>query len=321
MFLVPPPGRPGLSFVPDCAIRILNAGLEWQRRTGKSHSDCLRFKDMAMTRETRNMLIGEVLGTYLITLIGTGVVATAVLTGAQVGLGQVAAVWWAGVTIAIFVSRPLGVAHLNPAVTISMATLGKFQWNLVASTILAQLAGAVLAGVTVAVAFGSLLDRFLASKGLTIGAPGSQVGAMVFGEYFPNPAMFGTGPDAYAVISPVGATIVEAFGTAILVFAIIRLTDPRSRVPDWLAPILIGLVVATLINLFAPLTQAAWNPARDLGPRLVAWAIGFGDVAIPGPRGEVFVYIVGPVFGGIAGGLAAKALEAISARQGKEESQ
>lgn len=55
-----------------------------------------------MTRETRNMLIGEVLGTYLITLIGTGAVATAVLIGAQVGLGQVAAVWWAGVTIAIF---------------------------------------------------------------------------------------------------------------------------------------------------------------------------------------------------------------------------
>ncbi|NDE76686.1 MAG: aquaporin, partial [Proteobacteria bacterium] len=73
--------------------------------------------------------------------------------------------------------------------------------------------------------------------------------------------------------------------------------------------------------LFAPLTQAAWNPARDLGPRLVAWAIGFGDVAIPGPRGEVFVYIVGPVFGGIAGGLLAKALEAIAARQEMEESQ
>ncbi len=274
-----------------------------------------------MTRETRNMLIGEVLGTYLITLFGTGVVATAVLSGAQVGLGQVAAVWWAGVTIAIFVARPLGVAHLNPAVTIAMATIGKFRWNLVASAILAQLVGGVLAGMSIAIAFGSLLDRFLSAKGLGVGAPGSQIGAMVFGEYFPNPAMFGTGPDAYAVISPIGATVVEGFGTAILVFAIVRFTAPGGGVPKWLAPILIGLVVATLINLFAPLTQAAWNPARDLGPRLVAWAIGFGEVAIPGPRGEVFVYVVGPIVGGISGGLAARALEQFSGPRTNEESE
>lgn len=309
-----------LSFSRNRALQAPIAAVDVRRRVGNTHPNCALDRDLPMTRGTRNMLVGEVLGTYLITLFGTGVVATAVLTGAHVGLGQVAAVWWAGVTIAIFVARPLGVAHLNPAVTIAMATLGRFRWSLVAPAILAQLAGAVLAGVTVALAFGSLLDRFLTAKGLGIGAPGSQVAAMVFGEYFPNPAMFGTGPDAHALISPVGATIVEGFGTAILVFAIIRLTDPHAGVPDWLAPILIGLVVATLINLFAPLTQAAWNPARDLGPRLVAWAIGFGDIAIPGPRGEVYVYIVGPILGGISGGLAARALETMSAQEAKEHS-
>jgi glycerol uptake facilitator-like aquaporin len=86
---------------------------------------------------------------------------------------------------------------------------------------------------------------------------------------------------------------------------IFALTDQRSQVSagPW-APFFIGFTVAVLISIFAPLTQAAWNPARDLGPRLVAWAAGYGTIAIPGPRGEVWVYIVGPLLGAVAGGLA-----------------
>ena len=68
-------------------------------------------------------LAGEVLGTYLLVLFGTGSVASAVLSGAQVGLWQVAAVWGFGVTLAICVSANLSGAHLNPAVSLSMALL------------------------------------------------------------------------------------------------------------------------------------------------------------------------------------------------------
>ena len=56
---------------------------------------------------------GEVLGTYLLVLFGTGSVASAVLSGAQVGLWQVAAVWGFGVTLAIYVSAGLSGAHLE----------------------------------------------------------------------------------------------------------------------------------------------------------------------------------------------------------------
>jgi glycerol uptake facilitator-like aquaporin len=128
---------------------------------------------------------------------------------------------------------------------------------------------------------------------------------MIFGEYFPNPAIFGTGPDAAALVSPLAAMLVEALGTAILVLVIFALSDPENAAaPEpTLVPFLIGFTVAVLISLFAPITQAGWNPARDFGPRLVAVLAGFGSVAIPGPQGGFWIYIVGPLIGGVVGGL------------------
>ena len=71
-----------------------------------------------------------------------------------------------------------------------------------------------------------------------------------------------------------------------------------------LAPVFIGLTVAILISVIAPLTQACFNPARDFGPRLFAAVAGWGRVAIPGPNGSGFftVYILAPVLGAVLGG-------------------
>lgn len=68
-------------------------------------------------------------------------------------------------------------------------------------------------------------------------------------------------------------------------------------------PLFIGFTVSVLISLFAPLTQAGWHPARDFVPRLVAYALGWGEIAIPGPRGGFWAYIVGSLMGGPLGGL------------------
>ena len=65
----------------------------------------------------------------------------------------------------------------------------------------------------------------------------------------------------------------------------------------------IGLTVAALISVIAPLTQACFNPARDFGPRLFAFLAGWGPIALPGPRGTGFltVYILAPILGAILG--------------------
>jgi MIP family channel proteins len=252
-------------------------------------------------------LVGETLGTFLLVLFGTGSVACAVLTGALQGLWQVAVVWGFGVTIAIYCSAGLSGAHLNPAVSLAFALCRprSFPWARLVPYWLAQMLGAILAGLVVLAVFGTLLARFEAQEGLVRGAPGSERAAMVFGEYFPNPAVFGTGPDAAMLVSPLGALAVEALGTAILVLVIFALTDPKNpAAPEpTLVPFFIGFTVAVLISLFAPLTQAGWNPARDFGPRIVALLAGYGSIAIPGPRGGFWIYIVGPLLGGVVGGL------------------
>ncbi len=251
--------------------------------------------------------VAEVVGTFLLVLFGTGAVASAVLTGAQVGLWQVAVVWGFGITLAIYATAAISGAHLNPAVSLAFALFRRSEFPLtkLLPYCVSQLLGGLLGGSAILWLFGPLITRFEAAKGLSRGAAGSELSAMVFGEYFPNPAMFGTGEEARALVSPLQAAVVEGFGTAILVFIIFALVDRRSAVlPKHLAPFLIGFTVAVLISLFAPLTQAGWNPARDFGPRVVAFFAGWGQVAIPGPSAGFWAYIVGPLVGGPLGAAA-----------------
>jgi glycerol uptake facilitator-like aquaporin len=128
---------------------------------------------------------------------------------------------------------------------------------------------------------------------------------MIFGEYTPNPGIFGAGEDFNSLYSPISGMLIEMLGTAILMFMILALTDDRQRalVHKDLAPFLIGFTVAVLIAVYGPITQAGWNPARDFGPRIVAYLSGWGKIAIPGPRNDFWVYIIGPMLGAPLGGL------------------
>ena len=256
-------------------------------------------------RETSRVVIGEAVGTYILVLFGTGSVAAAVATDAQVGLWQVAVVWAFGVALAIYVTANVSGAHLNPAVSLAFAIFRRreFSFRMLPLYWTAQLIGSVLAGVTVLAVFSAFIVRFETENGIVRGEDGSQLSAMMFGEYFPNPEMYGTGPEAAALISPAGAVFVEGFGTAILALVIFSLTDRRNAGLSTknMTPLLIGFTVAALISLFAPLTQAGWNPARDFGPRIVAFFAGWGSVAIPGPSNGFWVYIVGPMIGAPVG--------------------
>jgi glycerol uptake facilitator protein len=249
--------------------------------------------------------LAECLGTFLLVFFGTGSVFVAVLTGALQGLFQVAMVWGLVIALAIYATSAISGTHINPAVTLAAAAFRGFPPRKVMPFILSQVVGAMLASAVLYFLYGDILTGFESTKGLVRGQPGSELSAMVFGEYFPNPALFGTTADASANVSLIQAMVAEGFGTALLVFFIFALTDPnnRNRPDGTLFALFIGLTISILIAVIAPLTQAGFNPARDFGPRLFAYGAGWGPVAIPGPRGGFFlVYILAPILGGLVGG-------------------
>ncbi len=248
--------------------------------------------------------IGEFIGTFIIVLFGTGAVHSAVLTGAQTGLWQVAVVWGIAVALAIYCTRGLSGAHLNPAITISFAVFRGFPPRKIPGFLLSQLSGAFLAAAVLNFLFGDLIRAFEAAKGIVRGMPGSELSAMVYGEYFPNPGVLGFKEQAFASLSSLQAAGAEFLGTACLSFFIFALTDEKdgSKPSQAAIPVLIGLSVSIIISIVAPLTQAGLNPARDFGPRLFSYFAGWGAIAIPGPRGGFFtVYILAPILGAIVG--------------------
>jgi glycerol uptake facilitator protein len=242
---------------------------------------------------------GEFLGTFILVFFGTAVVTVEVLFKAPAGLGQVAVVWGLGVTLAIYATRHLSCAHLNPAVSLGMVLAGRMQLRLLLPYWISQLLGGVAAGACILLLFHTSIAGFEAAHGIIRGTPESVKTAMLFGEYFPNPG-FAT---PWFVLSLGTAMLVEGFGTFMLVTMIFLLTEGCNvgRPSDLLAPVFIGCTVAILIAVTAPLTQAGINPARDFGPRIIAYLAGWGQVAIPGPQGGFFwVYILAPLLGGAA---------------------
>jgi glycerol uptake facilitator protein len=183
-----------------------------------------------------------------------------------------------------------------------MVLAGRMKPRLLPGYWLAQLLGAFVAGSLSLLLFHHQIGQYEALHEIIRGNASSVQTAMMFGEYFPNPlnshpllgVSFGT------------AMLAEGLGTFLLATMIFILTEGCNvgRPSEGVSPILIGGTVAAIISIFAPLTQAGINPARDLGPRLVAYLAGWGTVAIPGPEGGFFcVYILSPLLGGMVAAL------------------
>ena len=252
--------------------------------------------------------LAELIGTFILVFFGTGSVATAVLTGAQQGLWQVAVVWGFAISLAIYATSAVSGTHINPAVTVSMAVLRPrdFPARKIPAYLVSQMLGGVLASLVLLSLFSGICVHFEAVHNIVRGTPGSQLSAMWFGEYFPNPAILGTDAPAFKAVSPANAFAAEAVGTAFLLFFVFALTDRRNpNAPSGssnLYAYFIGFTVAIVISIVAPLTQAGLNPARDFAPRIVAYFAGWGPIAIPGPRGsEWWLYILAPIVGGLVG--------------------
>jgi len=256
----------------------------------------------------------EGLGTYILIFFGCGAVHAAVLTAAQAGLWQVAIVWGVAIMLAVYVVGGISGAHINPAITVALATWGRFSWKEVLPYVAGQLAGAFLAAATLFVLFNSFLADKEARHAVKRGQPGSEITAMCYGEYFPSPGPLGSTPGNYnteahaalnSLMSERVAFLAEVVGTLFLALVIFAVTDERNLAAPTgrLAPVFIGLAVAILISVLAPLTQACLNPARDFGPRLFACLAGWRLIAIPGyGTGFLTVYILAPVIGAVLGG-------------------
>jgi glycerol uptake facilitator protein len=249
--------------------------------------------------------VGEFFGTLLLVFFGCGSVCAAVLTGAQVGVFQVAIVWGLGIATAIYLTGSLSGAHLNPAVTLALAGWNGFSWRRVPGYLIAQFLGAFVASAVLYAAFLGPLRVFEQTHNIIRGQPGSEASAMIFGEFFPNPGGLPFDSKVVAMIGAGTAFYVEALGTAILVLVIFCTTDERngSR-PGPLTAATIGLTITLLISLLAPLTMAGFNPARDFAPRVFSALAGWGRIAFTtNGSGWLTVYILGPITGGQVGGI------------------
>ncbi|MCK5805265.1 MAG: aquaporin family protein [Lentisphaeria bacterium] len=260
----------------------------------------------------KKLFIGEALGTFVLVLFGCGSVAVSVLFDAHQGLMQVALAWGVGVSLAIYLTRHLSCAHLNPAVSVAMVLGRRMSPRKLPVYLVAQFAGAVLAALALYALFSPSIAQYESAHGIVRGTAESVKTAMMFGEYYPSPGSTAVVPLPLAM----GA---EAFGTFLLTLMIFALTEGCNvgRPDEALAPVFIGLTVTSIICLIAPLTQAGLNPARDLGPRMVAWAMGWGSAAFPDRVGGFFhVYVLAPLLGSmIAATFFVRVLEPVMGRQ------
>ena len=249
-------------------------------------------------------LLAEFFATFVLILLGNGAVAVSVATGSY-DLFGVSMIWFVAVSLAIYAAGAVSGAHLNPAVTIAFAAFTDFPWRKVVPYIVAQMVGWFVGAAAVFVMFAGVISNFEAANGLVRGEPGSQLSAMIFTTYAPNPAIVGFDQAAYAQVSLVMWFVAEAIVTAVLVFCVFFIIEETNagRPLANTGPALIGFLVAVLVAFEAPLTMTAINPARDLGPRILTLLAGWGQIAFPGPRGVDFLMpTVATIVGGLIGG-------------------
>lgn len=250
----------------------------------------------------------EFLGTFVLIMFGDGAVAMTVAALNQSGRGEqlfaaagdwmlIATGWGFAVALAVYVAGGISSAHINPAVTLAMATFRDFPWRKVPGYMAAQVAGAFVAGALIYLNYKQAINSFEAANDITRGELNS----------IPSYSIFATFPAEY-YSNAAGPFLDEVIGTALLVGIVLALVDEFNVAPRAnIGPLIIGFVVFAIGMSFGANSGYAINPARDLGPRLFAWIQGWGEIAVPGDYGNVngymWVPILGPLVGGLVGAL------------------
>lgn len=224
------------------------------------------------------MYLSELVGTFILLLMGNSVVANVVLNksnGKDGGWIVITTGWAFAVAIPVYCVGWVGGAHLNPAVSIGLASIGAFDWGMVPGYIAAQMVGAFLGACATYLVYKKQFDE----------TPTNVLG------------VFATGAQ---VNDPMWNLVTEIIATAMLLFGILGITNANNGIASGIGPFLVGVLIWSLgLSLGGP-TGYALNPARDLGPRLAHAVLplkGKGD----SNWGYAWVPIVGPIIGGVVG--------------------
>lgn len=224
--------------------------------------------------------LAEIIGTMLLIIFGGGVVAGVVLKKSKAensGWIVITVGWGLAVALAVYATGNFSGAHLNPAVTIGLASIGQFPWADVPGYIVAQFIGAIIGAAVVWLHY---LPHWEATD--------DQAAKL---------AVFSTGP---AIRHTFGNLISEIIGTFILVLGILAIG--ANQLADGLNPLLVGLLIVAIGVSLGGTTGYAINPARDLGPRI---AHAILPIAGKGSSdwGYAWIPVVGPIIGGVLGAL------------------
>jgi glycerol uptake facilitator protein len=220
--------------------------------------------------------LAELIGTAILVLFGDGVVAGVVLRGTKSensGWMVITVGWGLGVALAVYAAGSFSGAHLNPAITLSLAAQGAFEWAKVPTYILAQMIGGILGGTLVWLHY---LPHWKNTE--------SQAAKL---------GVFCTGP---AIRSRSANLLSEIIGTFVLVMALLFIG--ANKFAEGLNPLIIGFLVIAIGVSLGGTTGYAINPARDLGPRIAHFLL---PIAGKGKSDWAYSWI--PVFGPILGGV------------------
>jgi len=241
----------------------------------------------------RNSLVreffAELLGTFVLIVLGDGAVAQMVLTEKSLATYLSVNFGYAmAVAFGVYVSGGVSGGHINPAVTLVMAVIGRLKWIKVPVYMAGQYLGAFLGSAVVFGVYHDLIEEVGKGKLLVTG-DGATAGIWATYPYSKD----------ISAGTLLGDQIV---GTALLLLFVMALTDSNNSAPSkGFVPLLVGLAVLAIGLSFGVNAGYAINPARDLGPRLFTLAAGYGTATFTSFNSYFWIPIVGPHLGAFIG--------------------
>lgn len=249
------------------------------------------LESITITNQLIREMLAEFLGVLLLCSIGNGAVAQMVLSRNK--NGDFISVNWAyglGVAMAVYVAGNVSGAHLNPAISVTFTLMGRLPWHKLPCYLVAQVLGGFVSGAVVYSVYYDAIETF-DGKFTVIGENATA-------------GIFATYPQDF--LSTSNGFWDQVFGTSLLSGLVIAITTD-NRVTDGLTPLLVGLIVFSIGLSFGFNCGYAINPARDFGPRLFTYAVGYQEV-FTAYNNWFWVPIVAPLVGGVMGAFVYKML-------------